>query len=100
MPRRQSPPPLRVARPDEKPQQPAARNLAEASERTEREMLVMMRSKLAKEIDAGVPAAYLAPLTRQLLQVDKEIRLLDEKSKQEADEDGVIPDEIWDAEAL
>lgn len=60
----------------------------------------MMRSHIASEIDSGVPPHTLAPLTRQLRDLDKEIRLLDLKALQEADDDAEVPDEEWHAESV
>jgi hypothetical protein len=94
-------PPLRAARPGEKAPKPSApKNLKEAVLLSERDLLVMMRTKLASEIDSGVPPHTLAPLTRQLRDVDKEIRLLDAKAEQESDDDRARPDAAWDSTAL
>jgi hypothetical protein len=84
----------------EAPPKPRAKTLKEAVERSERELLVMMRERVAVEIDNGPPAHTLAPLARQLRDLDREIRLLDEKAKQEAGEGVSIPDDEWDAEAF
>lgn len=78
----------------------APKSLKDAAELSERSLLVMMRTKIASEIDAGVPPHTLAPLSRQLREIDKEIRALDLRAKEEADEDDVAPDEAFDAEAL
>jgi len=52
-------------------------------------------------MDAGVPPHTLAPLARQLREVDREIRLLDVKAEQESDDDNSArPDEAWDSSAL
>jgi hypothetical protein len=59
-----------------------------------------MRTKIAAEIDNGVPPHTLAPLTRQLRDIDKEIRLLDQRREEEAREDGVSADEDYDASAI
>lgn len=60
-----------------------------------------MRAKALSEIDNGVPAAYLAPLMRQVRDIDKEIRSFDLRAKEEGDDaDDVASDEAWDAEAL
>lgn len=79
---------------------PAPKSLTDAVEMSERALLAMMRSKIASEIDSGVPPHTLAPLSRQLRDIDKEIRVLDLRAKQEADDDSVSPDERWDDEAL
>ena len=91
---------LRVLSPDEAPPAPVLpRSLKEAVDRGERTLLVAIRAKVAAEIDAGVPAHALSSLMGQLLKVDKEIRLLDERAREEA-EDVVVEDEAWDEEAL
>lgn len=76
------------------------RTLSEAVKRTERDVLVTMRARLAAEIDGDIPPHTLAPLVRQLREIDKDIRLLDLKAKQEGAEDGVSPDESFDASAV
>lgn len=80
--------------------QTAPQTLAEALERSELAGLMMMRSKIAAEIDGGVPPHTLAPLTRQLRDIDREIRALELRDQEEADGDDRAPDEAFDAEAL
>lgn len=75
---------------------PPPKTLKAAVDVSERALLVTIRSKIASEIDDGVPPHTLAPLTRQLRDIDKEIRLLDQRAKEEAREDGVSADEAWD----
>ena len=90
---------LRAVTPDDKPKPRRPRTLKEAVQRSERELLVTMRARIAAEIDGGVPPHTLAPLTRQLRDLDKEIRLLDERA---ADESGqvVSGDSDWDEAAI
>lgn len=76
------------------------KTLKDAVEVSERALLVTIRAKIAAEIDGGVPPHTLAPLTRQLRDIDKEIRLLDQRAKEEAGADDVAADEAFDAEAL
>lgn len=90
---------LKVVTDADKPAPKAPETLSEAVEASERALLLTIRRKIAKEIDGGVPPHTLAPLTRQLREIDKEIRLLDQRAEKEAD-DGVRPDEEWDAEAI
>lgn len=94
--------PLRVATESDAAQAKRKRpeNLVDAVDMSERELLVAMRRKVAKEIDGGVAAAYLAPLTRQLRELDREIRLMDEADAQEVLERGAAPDEAFDASAI
>lgn len=51
-----------------------------AVEMTERALLVALRTKIAIDIDGGVPAHALAPLMRQLRELDKEIRAIDART--------------------
>lgn len=68
---------------------------------TERELLVALRSRLAKSVeDSGTPARDLAALSRRLREVDKDIRAIDAAAQQEADERDEAADEAFDAEAL
>lgn len=90
---------LKVVTDGDAPPQPP-RSLKDAAEVSERALLVMMRTKIAAEIDGGVPPHTLAPLTRQLRDIDKEIRALDLRALEEAGDAGDAPDEAFDAEAL
>lgn len=90
--------PLRVATAEDAP--PPPKTLKDAADLSERALLVMMRTKIAAEIDGGVPPHTLAPLTRQLRDIDKEIRLLDQRAREDRDDNSATPDEAWDAEAL
>lgn len=76
------------------------KTLKDAVDVSERALLVTIRAKIASEIDAGVPPHTLAPLTRQLRDIDKEIRLLDQRTQEDAGEDDDAPDEAFDTEAL
>lgn len=89
-----------VPDPEPEPEPVKPTSLREAVELGERELLVMMRTQVATELDNGVAAAYFAATMRQLRELDKEIRMFDLRKKQEADEDGIAPDEPWDEEAL
>jgi hypothetical protein len=90
---------LTVVTDDEAGQTPAS--LEEATESSERELLAAMRRRVAAEIDAGVPAHALAPLMRQLRDIDKDIRALDARTEQEAaGHAGAVPDEAFDPTAI
>lgn len=92
---------LKVATAADAEPKPEPTNLQEAAESSERDLLVMMRAKATKEIDTGVPPAYLAPIMRQIRELDREIRLIDEKVKQEAEEDAAAGERrTWDPEAI
>ena len=90
---------LRVVSPDDVPAAP--KTLVEAAEVSERALLVGLRSKALKEIDGGVPPAYLAQLIRQVRDLDKELRALDLRAKEEgADAFDVAEDEVIDASSF
>jgi hypothetical protein len=111
-PRKQAAAPLRSVKPGEKPPAPAKKTakrppatIAAAAAMEERDLLVAMRTKVAKEIDRGVPAHALAGLMRQLREFDKEIRAIDardesEQQDQEPKDDGGDVDESFDASAI
>ncbi|QSM03936.1 hypothetical protein PROPHIGD91-2_83 [Mycobacterium phage prophiGD91-2] len=63
---------------------------------------MMMRDTISTEIGNGVPPHTLAPLMRQIREIDKEIRALDQRVRQEAEDDAVgsDEDEAWDEKAL
>jgi hypothetical protein len=81
---------------------PKAKTLKAAADSSERELLVAMRDGISDAIAAGVPSHTLAPLMRQIREIDKEIRLLDLRAKQQAEEDGdcVGDDRAWDSTAI
>jgi hypothetical protein len=61
------------------------------------DLLVSLRDRVAREIDAGVPPAYLAPLVRQLRDLGKEIAALEAIEAEEDDVSlaAVTPDTPW-----
>lgn len=94
---------LRAVAPNEKPHPKAPATIKAAVEGDERALLVAMRKKIAAEIDGGVPPHTLAPLMRQLRELDKEIRSLDVRDKEESnDHRGSTEDtsEAFDASAV
>jgi hypothetical protein len=58
-------------------------SVKDAVEGTERELLTTLRTRIGAEIDAGPAPHALAQLVRQLREIDKEIRSLDERAAQE-----------------
>jgi len=82
------------------PKSKAPATIKAAVESGERELLVAMRCKVAAEIDAGVPPHTLAPLMRQLRELDKEIRAIDAREEQESADGDNVADEAFDASAL
>lgn len=93
---------LRAVAPDEKPESRKPRTIKAAVEQPERTLLVALRDKVAAEIDAGVPAHTLAPLMKQLRELDKEIRNLDarEQETEEPARDHGATDEAFNPEAI
>lgn len=101
MPPRARKPPLKVVKAGARRAPAPPKTLKDAVGLSERALLVMMRTKIANEIDGGVPPHTLAPLMRQLRDIDKEIRLLDIKAEEESRENaGPAPDEAFDASAI
>jgi hypothetical protein len=69
-----------------------------AVDKSEREVLVLLRRKLAAKLDEGVPTHALATLVRQLRDVDKDIRAIDARAAQADDDEREQAG--WDEAAL
>lgn len=84
------------------PEAEAPKTIKAAADHSERALLVALRTRIATDIDSGVPPHTLAPLSRQLRDIDREIRALDARLEEEAaeDADNDADDEAFDAEAL
>ena len=95
---------LRSVKPDEKPKGPEkVKTVTEAATGgTERELLVAMRERVAKAVDSpNTSTRDLAALTRRLLEIDRDIRAIDLRAKQEADDDASeVEDGAFDASAV
>ncbi len=90
--------PLRAVAADEKaPAKP--KTIGEAAEASERELLVSLRTHLAREMDKGaVPAHALASVSAKIREYDREIRSIDSRDEQEAEQGGrEAADETWEA---
>jgi hypothetical protein len=75
----QMPKPLRAVAPGELPAPP--KTIKAAAELSERSLLVALRDKLAGELDnSDIPAHAIRGLVSELRDVDKAIRLLDQKA--------------------
>lgn len=72
-------------------------SVTEAANASQMDLLVSLRDRVAREIDAGVPPAYLAPLVRQLRDLGKEIAALEAIEAEEDDVSlaAVTPDTPW-----
>lgn len=92
--------PLRAVLPGETVAHVPPKTLAEATERTRRELLVKSRLQIAQTLDDGVPAHALARLIAEMDRIDAEIRRLDLADSQEAARAGVVTDEEFDAQAI
>lgn len=91
---------LRAVAADEKAPRKTPKTIVEAVEMDERALLVALRKKAAAEIDGGVPAAYLAPVMRQVRELDKAIRALDGREKQDEKRNGPVEDTTFDITAI
>ena len=62
----------------------------------ERELLCALRDEIAEQLDNGVPARDLASLSKRLMEIRREIAVID--AQREEDGGGVIdtPDEEFD----
>ena len=88
---------LRAVAPDEVAPKVPKTN-AEAAEADERSVLVALRTHLAREMDKGaVPAHALASVSAKIREYDREIRSIDSRDEQEAEQRGPSRDEAWQA---
>jgi len=88
---------LRVVAPNEAPPAPKRTFTvtAAASEGSRRDLLVAMRLRVAEAVeDSSTPAAALAALTRRLMEIARDIEVLDAKAE-EAEGAATTPDERW-----
>lgn len=78
------------------------KSLQNAANSSEREMLLALRNKLAKQIDAeSTPAHAVGRLIREFRQIDKDIRELDRRTKQQSsDDDYTDLDTEWDDSSI
>ena len=92
--------PLRAVKPGERrPSRPRAKSVTQAAARgTTRELLVAIRTRVAKAVeDADTPARDLAALTKRLVDVAHDIEAIDAREQQEASKSGPTADETWSA---
>jgi hypothetical protein len=104
--------PLRAVAKDEKPpprprRKAPAKTVTQAIDASERDVLVALRLNIARDIDRGVPTHALAGLSKQLRELDKDIRAIDLRAAEEqeanragGDEDEQSGDEAFDSEAI
>lgn len=94
--------PLRAVAPNERPKaKRKAKTVTQAAESgTTRELLVAMRTRIAKAVeDMNTPARELAALTKRLTEVVRDIEAIDARAAQEG-EGATVPDEPFDASAV
>lgn len=82
------------------PKKPTPTKIKEAVDGTERDVLVALRRKLAAELDNGPPPHTLAPLVRQLREIDRDLRALDVSEAEEDDTHDADGDDTFDASAI
>ena len=89
---------LRAVEPGERAPDPKSVTDA-ASSGTQRELLVAMRDRVAKDVEnANTPARDLAALTKRLLEIARDIEAFDARAAEEAEESGdSTPDDRWEA---
>ncbi len=95
------PPRLRVASEVDAPAKP--KTVSEAADKgTTRELLVAMRTRIAKAVeDPNTPARDLAALTKRLVEVVRDIEAIDARAQQEeARAGGDVADAAFDASAI
>lgn len=86
---------LRVVSPGDVPRRFTVSSAA--AEGSRRDLLVAMRSRVATAVEnPDTPARDLASLTRRLMEIAKDIDVLDAKEREVADA-GATPDEHWQA---
>lgn len=66
-----------------------------------RELLVAMRSRIARAVeDEGTPARDLAALTKRLVEVVRDIEAIDARSAEEGGTSGPVADEVFNPAAI
>ena len=93
--------PLRAVSPDEKPVVSKPKTVSQAADSgSTRELLVAMRTRIAKAVEnPETPARDLAALTKRLVEVVRDIEAIDAR-EDEAGDSGEVADEEFDAAAI
>ncbi|MGV5046878.1 hypothetical protein [Rhodococcus pyridinivorans] len=93
---------LRAVSSDEKAPTRRKSVTAAANDGSRRELLVALRSRIAKTVeDPNTPARDLAALSRRLLEIAKEIEAIDLDGADDAVSRAAgTPDEAWDESAI
>lgn len=92
---------LRAVAPDERAGE-AVLSITDAADKgTPRQLLVAMRSRIAKTVeDPNCPARDLSSLSKRLQEINRDIDALDVKVKQEGEESAGHADAKFDASAI
>ena len=89
---------LRTVKPGETAKKAPKSVTAAAATGTTRELLIAMRARIAKAVeDPNTPARDLAALTKRLVEVVRDIEVIDAREEQEATRSGPTEDEAWSA---
>lgn len=93
---------LRTVKPTERAPRKRPKSVTRAaSVGTPRELLVAIRTRLAREVeDLNTPARDLAALTRRLLEVTRDIEAIDAREEAAGEEGGPVGDEAFDPTAV
>lgn len=94
---------LRAVAPDEKPSRTTKpKTISQAAEKgTTRELLVAMRTRIAKAVeDPNTPARDLAALTKRLVEVVRDIEAIDARDEQGGPTGAQVEDGAFDASAV
>lgn len=92
-----------VAEGDQTPRpKPRAKSVTRAAASGDRrELLVAVRSRVAKAVEnPDTPARDLAALTRRLLEIAKEIEAIDKAAEEDARDGSATADEAFDSSAI
>jgi hypothetical protein len=72
-----------------------------AASGSHRDLLVAMRERIARTVsDPDCPPRDLAALTRRLQDIAKEIEIIDQRARQQSEEDGDSADAPWDGQTI
>jgi hypothetical protein len=74
--------------------------LAGAIESSERDVLLVLRRKLADRLDSNVPLYILSELVREFHRIDAALRSLDARAEAEAADEGKPASGAWDPDAI
>ncbi|WP_454199577.1 hypothetical protein [Nocardia sp. Marseille-Q1738] len=95
-------PSLRAVDSEERAPKRPPRTVTDAADNgTTRELLVAMRTRIAKAVeDPNTPARDLAALTKRLVEVVRDIEAIDAREEQENDKRDSADDAAFDASAI